>query len=303
MSADGARWILAARGALEGALREASGSFPGPGEDGAARIHDLRKSLKRAASLCRLFAPVVGAPAYRALDAVDSARRRVGRARDLDILPGVLAKVKCAPATRDALMRAIAVERGKARGEHASADAAQFAENLASVANEVAQWDLEDQTLEALLASLRLAYRAAKRRGRAAFSSGDADDLHSLRVRVVDLAHQLALFEGAWPALFAAYGAELHRLRQVLGDHNDLTVLGEFALSRRELSTDAVEALVTLVLSRRRPLERKAKAQFERLFAERPGAFARRIEGYLEHPQRKPRRAARRAGGSAPAQG
>jgi CHAD domain-containing protein len=244
--------------------------------------------LKRAASIARLFAPIVGMPAYSTLDVIDAARRQVGRARDLDILPGVLAGLKCAPATRDILMRAIAIERGKIRGEHAIGEATRFRGQLAAAAAAVAEWDLGLEAYEALLSSLRLTYRSAKKRGRAAWASADADDLHELRVRVVDLGHQCAVFEPAWPAMFAAHGAELHRLRQALGDHNDLTVLGEFALARRELSTEASEQLVKLVLRRRRPLERKAAAQFERIFAERPGAFARRIAGYLAHPQQGP---------------
>jgi hypothetical protein len=89
--------------------------------------------------------------------------------------------------------------------------------------------------------------------------------------------------------MFAAQGAELHRLRQALGDHNDLTMLGEFALARHELSGATAEALVALVLRRRKPLEKRAAEKFERLFAERPGAFARRVAAYLAHPQNHPR--------------
>jgi CHAD domain-containing protein len=286
MSAARHSWIMHGRLALAQSLEAAADHYPRPGEDGATRIHDARRALKRAASLARLFAPIVGAPAYAALDAVDAARREVGRARDLDILPGVLASLKCPPATREVLMRAIAVERGNARGELAGVDFARFEADLRAAAAAVADWDLGG-SVEPLLQSLRLTYRAAKRRGRLAWASGDADDLHDLRVRVVDLAHQCALFETAWPAMFSAFGAELHKLRQSLGAHNDLTVLGEFALSRRELPAEASETLVALVLRRRKPLERRAAAQFDRLFAERPGAFAKRIAAYLAHPQHK----------------
>jgi len=80
---------------------------------------------------------------------------------------------------------------------------------------------------------------------------------------------------------------ELHKLRQCLGDCNDLTVLGEFALSRRELSAEAIAAFVAVVLKKRRPSEKRAREQFERLFAERPGAFARRMASYLAHPQKQ----------------
>jgi CHAD domain-containing protein len=286
VSAVGRSWIAHGRLELAQSLEAAADHYPRPGEDGANRIHEARRALKRAASLARLFAPIVGSPAYTALDAVDAARREVGRARDLDILPGVLAGLKCPPATRDVLMRAIAVERGAVRGEQAGVDFARFEADLRAAAAAVADWDLGTD-IEPLLQSLRLTYRAAKRRGRLAWASGDADDLHDLRRRVVDLAHQCALFEPAWPAMFSAIGAELHKLRQSLGAHNDLTVLGEFALSRRELPAEGSEALVALVLRRRKPLERRAAAQFDRLFAERPGAFAKRIAAYLAHPQHK----------------
>jgi CHAD domain-containing protein len=288
VSAAGRSWIAHGRLELAQSLEAAADRYPRPGEDGANRIHEARRALKRAASLARLFAPIVGSPAYAALDAVDAARREVGRARDLDILPGVLASLKCVAATRDVLMRAIAVVRGNVRGEQAGVDFARFEADLraAAAAVAVADWEMGGD-IESLLQSLRLTYRAAKRRGRLAWASGDADDLHDLRRRVVDLAHQCALFEPAWPAMFSAFGAELHKLRQSLGAHNDLTVLGEFALSRRELPAEAAEALVALVLRRRKPLERRAAAQFDRLFAERPGAFAKRIAAYLEHPQHK----------------
>jgi CHAD domain-containing protein len=288
MSAGRRSWVAHGRLALAHSLETAAEGYPKPGDDGANRVHEARRALKRAASLARLLAPIVGSLAYDALDAVDAARRQVGRARDLDILPGVLADIKCAAATRDILMRAIAVERGKARGEHAEVDLARIEADLRTAATAVAGWSLDGGEVGPLLQSLRLSYRAAKRRGRVAWASGDADDLHDLRSRVVDLVHQCELFEPAWPAMFSAYGEELQRLRHSLGSHNDLTVLGEFALARRELSREAADELVALVLRRRKPLERRAAAQFGRLFAERPGAFERRMAAYLAHPQRKP---------------
>ena len=287
MSADPHPWTTLARAALEQSMRGAAQCFPQPGADGATSIHELRKDLKRAASLGRLFAPIVGLPAYAALDVVDAARRHVGNARDLDVLPGVLASLKCPIETRDVLMRAIAVERGKSRGEHSGEQVAQFVQALEEGAGRVAQWALAEENDSALLRSLRATYRTGKRGGRRAFSGSDADDLHDLRSRVIDLFHQCEIFEPAWPAMISAQMSELHRLRGSLGDHNDLTVLGEFALSRRELPAERAEELVELVLRKRKPIERRAAAQYERLYAERPGAFVRRLAAYLEHPQKK----------------
>jgi CHAD domain-containing protein len=276
-----------ARARLAVSLRAAAQGFPRGGSEGEAVVHDARKELKRSAALARLFTPIIGAPAYGALDVVGAARRAIGRARDLDVLPGALANIKCAAETREALTRAIASEREKARDAHAGIDVKGLTADLTACAGDVDAWDLGGEAPELITASLRHTYRSAKRRGRIAWASGDADDLHDLRTKVVDLAYQIALFERAWPAMIAAEGAELHRLRTTLGNHNDLTMLGEFALSRRELTAEAAEALVALVLRRRKPLERRAFEQFSRIFAERPGAFERRFAGYLMHPQKK----------------
>ena len=275
------------RAALAATLRRAEDLYPRPGDETVLIVHGVRKELKRAASLCRLFAPLVGAAAYEALDVANAARRSIGEARDLDILPQALNSLPCAPGTRDTLLRAVAIERSNLRGHRTDSDAARRRTELAAAAAAVANWDLGAEDPEALLLSLRLTYRSAKRLGRAAWASHDADDLHELRARVVDLGHQLAIVEPAWPALLGAAGAELARLRQSLGLHNDLTVLGEFALSRRELDSVEAESLVQLILRKRRPLERRAQSQFERLFAERPNAFARRIGAYLAFPQKR----------------
>ena len=89
----------------------------------------------------------------------------------------------------------------------------------------------------------------------------------------------------------------LQRLRAALGDHNDLTVLAEFALTRVELTPEQKALGAALIARKRRPLERRAAQLYARLFAERPSAFERRIAAYLEHPRRKPpaRRPARPA--------
>jgi hypothetical protein len=88
--------------------------------------------------------------------------------------------------------------------------------------------------------------------------------------------------------MFQAMERELHRLRQALGDHNDLTVLAEFARGCAELPDGEAEALLALIARRSRPLERRVNERFSRLFSERSGAFERRIAAYLERPRRKP---------------
>jgi CHAD domain-containing protein len=288
MTASRRSWPLHCRAALVEAILAAADQFPHPGADEADRIHGVRKALKAAAGLSRLFAPVVGEPASQALKAVNAARRRIGRARDLDILPGVLARLNGSNQAREILLRVIAEQREAERRSQRETDVGEVCAELRALAHAVEAWDAETLGAQPLLLSVRQAYRAARRLGHSALASRDAEDLHSLRVRVVDLSHQLAAFQPAWPDMVQATVRELHRLRKTLGDHNDLAVLAEFARGRSELPREEFDGLIALIEQRARPLERRAEEQFSRLFAERPGAFERRLAIYLERPQHKP---------------
>ena len=281
-------WPPHCRAALARALRLASRQFPRAGEDEATRVHEVRKTLKGAAALARLFTDFVGAPAEATLDTINAARRKVGRARDLDILPGVIATLDLPAETRDALVAVIAEQREAERRAHHDLDVGGLAAELRALADSVEAWDVEAAGATPLIAALRRTYRSARRRGEAALPSGGARELHALRVRVVDLVYQLSVFELAWPAMMRATMRELQRLRTALGDHNDLMVLAEFAAARPELTPERKVAVAVLIAKRRRPLARRAAQLYARLFAERPAAFERRLAAYIENPRRKP---------------
>ena len=192
------------------------------------------------------------------------------------------------PETRDALIAAIAEQREAERRAHHDLDVGGLAAELRALADSVEAWDVEAAGATPLIAALRRTYRSARRRGEAALPSGAPRELHGLRVRVVDLVYQLGVFEPAWPAMMRATMRELQRLRTALGDHNDLTVLAEFAAARPELTPEQKVAVAVLIAKRRRPLARRAAQLYARLFAERPSAFERRLAANIENPRRKP---------------
>ena len=282
-------WPLYCRVALARSIRLAARQFPHAGEDEAARIHEARKTLKGAAGLARLFVELVGPPAEAALDSISAARRKIGRARDLDILPGVLASLDPPPETRDALIAVIAKEREAERQAHHELDVAGVADELRALADKVDAWPVEASGAATLVVALKRTYRSARRRGEAALASRNPRELHAFRVRVVDLAYQFAVLEPAWPAMMRATIRELQRLRTALGDHNDLSVLAAFAAGRAELTPEQKALGALLIAKKRRPLERRAAQLYARLFAERSAAFERRFAAYLENPRRKPR--------------
>jgi CHAD domain-containing protein len=123
---------------------------------------------------------------------------------------------------------------------------------------------------------------------RAARGTDDVDLLHDWRKRVKDLWYQHRLLRDAWPVVLTAFSDAADALGELLGDEHDLAVLAE-RLDGLELPPAAdVEVLAELIGERRAQLRAEAFALGERLYAERPAAYERRLTVYL--------RAARRAG-------
>jgi CHAD domain-containing protein len=292
---------------LIAAILAAADAFPHPGQDDGKRIHEARKTLKEARALAKLMTAMIGPPAYDALRELDSARRRLGRARDLDVMAEALASLGGQIDDRlvETLGEAIAGERNAARAAHREIDAAAQIARLRALARAVEAWDLAAFDLFDLARSLRDLYRAARRRGKKALADADPRELHELRVAIVDLGHCFDAIEPAWPAHFAAFAHEFRRLREHLGRHNDLTVLGDFAVARDDIAPAEKEALSRAIARRQKRLAKRAQRFFDRLFAERPNALFERVAAYMENPTASmsrsadsglsaPRRAARR---------
>jgi CHAD domain-containing protein len=220
-------WPDLCRRRLITAVLGAADLFPHPGEDESERVHEARKALKDARALAKLMTSIVGPPAYDALRELESARRRLGRARDLDVMPGALASLGARLEGRlvKTIGQAIASERDQARHAHREIDAAAQIARLRALARAIEAWDLADIDLYDIARALRGLYRAARRRGKQALASGDPHELHELRAAIVDLGHCFAALEPAWPAHFAAFAHEFRRMREQLGKHNYLTIL------------------------------------------------------------------------------
>ena len=91
-----------------------------------------------------------------------------------------------------------------------------------------------------------------------------------------------------------AQAEALNDLRETLGDHHDLHVLAEFAAARGGLTPEALKDLTARTAEKQKKLRRRAEEEFDRLFAETPGAFAARLAAYLARPVTKPMTEARK---------
>ncbi len=113
--------------------------------------------------------------------------------------------------------------------------------------------------------------------------------LHELRKRTKDHAHQLALLRSTWQGPMQARRSDVERLADLLGDDHDLTTLRATLLEcADEPDTPAVlETTIGLIERRQVELRTEAERIAALIYAERPKAFARRLERYWRIWRRK----------------
>jgi len=104
-------WPQHCRAALVRSVAAAAARFPGPGEEAPKRVHDVRKTLKEARAIARLFLQCVGEPARVTITTLAATRRQIGRARDLDVMALRVQRLDPPPEVSEPLVAAIARER------------------------------------------------------------------------------------------------------------------------------------------------------------------------------------------------
>lgn len=281
-------WPAYCRALLASSVASAAQRFPGRGEDGPERVHGVRKTLKEARALARLFLPSVGEPARITIAALAVVRRRIGRTRDLDVMEDRLGRLDQPKHIASPLNEAIGRERLAARRAHTDFATAASRAQLHAIVKRIDGWDLGAVTNAEIAEAAARTFRQAVRRGRLAFDGVDPSALHALRSRVVDLRYQLSALSPAWPAALGAQSEALNALRDTLGDYNDLDVLGRFAAERGGLPSEALEAFRQRLDIKQQKLRLRAAIEFERLFvAETPDMFAARLAVWLRRPMAK----------------
>ena len=104
-------------------------------------------------------------------------------------------------------------------------------------------------------------------------SAPTVEALHEWRKRVKDLWYQHTLLRELWPPVMQAVGSEAHQLANRLGDDHDLATLADWVREHAAAEPEFFEA----VESRRSELQAEAMALGERLYADKPGPYARRL--------------------------
>jgi CHAD domain-containing protein len=253
----------------------------------AEAIHDFRRAMKRWRAFLRLLEPLLGADALRLRhDARDLARTLAG-ARDAQAALDALADLgddyaALSQASLDTVRERIEAQRSSAESKTLTADAREHLRaGLARTLDAVDRWPLQDATFADVAAALAEGYGRARRAMPTDWSIASAEELHEFRQRVVVHRYQMELVEPLWPRLGKVWVGEAQRLRERLGKHQDLAVLAGLTAPKHPLARWR-SRLMPAIEARQRDHIEAVMRQSRRLFAEKPGAFQRRIEALWE---------------------
>jgi CHAD domain-containing protein len=257
-------------------------------DDAPKAVHDTRKDLKKLRSLLRLVRTGLGEQRYRAENArYRDAARELAAPRDAEVKLATLAdlrrRYRSEMPAAEALQQALEDERKKvaADGSSLSSRIARAAEAIEAGAGDIDDWDIAGEGFPLIRPGLERAYRKGRNALRAVRADPTDEAVHEWRKRVKDLWYDLRLLRDSWPAAMKAVAAEAAELSDVLGDHNDLVVLMDDARAKAPDDPE-VEVIATLARRRQGELLEEALLIGDRLYAEKPAEFTRRLERYWQ---------------------
>ena len=261
-----------ARGRIDHAIDELRGKTDSTPEQA---VHESRKDMKKLRALLRLARGELGKAAFERENACfrDAARELSG-VRDADVMLATLEALELRDGLGWELRKRIADAHAAPRSEGREAAARGAVTILKEARKRVGDWPLERDSFDALSDGLERTYRRGRRELRAARAEPSTEALHEWRKRVKQLWYHGTLLRPAWPPVMEAFADEAHELSNRLGDDHDLAVLAgwvEENVGREPELEEAVER-------RRAVLQAEAFALGERLYAEKPSAYVRRLK-------------------------
>jgi CHAD domain-containing protein len=255
--------------------------------EGAGAIHGARKDLKKLRAVLRLLRDRLGGKSYRAQNRrYRDAGRLLSDSRDAEVKVETLEDLEqrfgdeFPSAAAEPWRRDLERERYAAvadRGGELAERVERAAKEIDAGRDEIAAWSLGKDSWKLVEPGVLRAYARGREALEEVREEPSAERVHEWRKRAKDLWYQLRILRGLWPEVLGETADQAHDLADLLGDHHDLAVLTEDLESRDTLDPEAIAALIA---RRQEELLGRAVAIGERLYAEKPKAFGKRIGEY-----------------------
>lgn len=268
-----------------------------PGSAGlAVAVHESRKSCKRLRALFRLVRPSIPDRRYRSLNAgVRDAARELSASRDAQAMVAMFDDLVTAHggdpdgagrrfATVRAGLESWAAGTGWEEPDGTPRPLVRARERLELARDVAASTRVTGEGFAALRGGLADTYRRGRKAMAGLRRDGTAEQSHEWRKAVKYTWHHLQLLEATSPSVLEPAAQRFHQLSDALGDAHNLAVLRE-TLGESPAGfggEEAVEPVLAMAALSRAELEQRAVRLGLRLYGERPGAFACRLQTYWE---------------------
>jgi CHAD domain-containing protein len=281
--------IRIARGRLDRALEQLSSGID---KDAVTAVHEARKDLKKARSVLRLVRDPLGKDRYQRENArLREASRALSGTRDATVKIDTLEALEERygeelPHGIEELASALEEEQGAIQSgardrESDLQPAARRASELIQETREgIDEWAFTKSGFKVVADGLERSYRRGHKRFADVRDDPTPENVHEWRKRVKDLWYDLRLLRDTWPPILGEMADQAHELSDLLGDHHDLTVLSEDVDRRSGIDGEEALAIQAIIERRQEELLEAAVPIGERLHAEPPKMFVKRLRAY-----------------------
>lgn len=258
------------------------------GGDPHAGIHNARRYLKLSRAVLRLFRFELGEKRFhRENQFLRDEAKELSFIRDLTAMLETLEQLReeYELAYQEKLPERLPVWLKVKREEFLAENAevmASVAQNLSEKRDAIEPCRLSKLPIPKLLLGLQKVYRRGWKNSQLIKKYPIPHYVHHWRKRSKCLRYHMRLLQGAWPSFFGHIKSELHQLTDYLGDYNNFSVL-LYHLPYEEISLDYRETiqLHSLIFQKQQDLLRSAELLGDKLYAEKPKDFTKRIGVYL----------------------
>ena len=253
-------------------------------------IHDARVCFKKIRTVLRLVQTEFDADIFRQENiCYRDAGRRLSAIRDTAALLETFDKLtsrfanQLAPNAFAGLRQPLK-QSSTARRLEKKKIMLEVARTIRTARRRVEHWPIHQDGFSALGQGVKRIYKQGRQSFANAIEQPSVENFHEWRKDVKYLWYQIRLLKPIWPMMLERLSDELETLGEYLSDDHDLTLLRQRMLEPLELPDDRtdLEALIALIDQRRGELQVEAKRLGERVYAEKPRAFAGRLQVYWQ---------------------
>jgi CHAD domain-containing protein len=263
-------------------LTDSRTAIESPDNSDAVAVHQFRRQMKHWRALLRLLDPFLGEESEGLHITARDLARDLGGARDLQTALEALDDLKRhdlpLPERSVKTMRK-RIDELRTAGEQNALTAdlrLRIAQALADAELAVNRWPIEALKFGDVAKQLAASYRAARRAVPETWSKASPEALHELRKLVVIHRYQMQVVQPLWKRFTKMWITEAQRLRERLGQHQDLEVLERLTEAGRPLAYWHARLEPPIAARKLRHVAAARKCA-TRLFVDKPGAFQRRL--------------------------